>query len=157
MCDEDWDSVDAKLLCREMGFEDGIAETGSALGVEQNPNSEPTKAFSRFNCEGNEKGLMQCDHQTLNTKCQAMNRASAICYDKHVTDVDMSKFLTVFYITGHNVCIGKIIVAYQPIKNIIKILTLRKHAYSNILKILPPTKENFQIKILIFFKFLLKP
>ena len=28
---------------------------------------------------------------------------------------------------------------------------LRKHAYSNILKILPPKTENFQIKNLIFF------
>ena len=28
---------------------------------------------------------------------------------------------------------------------------LRKHAYSNILKILPPETESFQIKILIFF------
>ena len=34
--------------------------------------------------------------------------------------------------------------------------TLRKHAYSNILKFLPPKTENFQIKILIFFIFLLK-
>ena len=30
-------------------------------------------------------------------------------------------------------------------------LSLRKHAYSNILKILQPKKENFQIKILVFF------
>ena len=29
--------------------------------------------------------------------------------------------------------------------------SLRKHAYSNILKSLPPKNENFQIKILIFF------
>ena len=29
--------------------------------------------------------------------------------------------------------------------------TLRKQAYSNILKILPPKTENFQIKILVFF------
>ena len=35
-------------------------------------------------------------------------------------------------------------------------LALRKHAYSNILKILPQENENFQIKILIFFIFLLK-
>ena len=34
--------------------------------------------------------------------------------------------------------------------------TLRKHAYSNILKSLPPKNENFQIKILIFFIILLK-
>ena len=31
------------------------------------------------------------------------------------------------------------------------ISTLRKHAYSNILKISPPKTESFQIKILIFF------
>ena len=34
--------------------------------------------------------------------------------------------------------------------------SLRKHAYSNIVKNLPPKNENFQIKILIFFIFLLK-
>ena len=34
--------------------------------------------------------------------------------------------------------------------------TLRKHAYSNILKILPPKAESFQRKILIFFIYLLK-
>ena len=34
--------------------------------------------------------------------------------------------------------------------------SLRKHAYSNILKIWPPKTENFQIKILILFLFLLK-
>ena len=38
----------------------------------------------------------------------------------------------------------------------IYIYTLRKRAYSNILKILPPKNEKFQIKILIFFIFLLK-
>ena len=37
-------------------------------------------------------------------------------------------------------------------KNLIRaIVALRKHAYSNILKILPPKNENFQIKILILF------
>ena len=33
---------------------------------------------------------------------------------------------------------------------------LRKHAYSNILKFLPPNNESFQIKSLMFFIFLLK-
>ena len=46
------------------------------------------------------------------------------------------------------------------IENVLKIkksalaFALRKHAYSNILKILPPKTENFQIKILIFFFFI---
>ena len=35
-------------------------------------------------------------------------------------------------------------------------MPLQKQAFSNMLKILPPKYENFQIKILIFFKFLLK-
>ena len=34
-------------------------------------------------------------------------------------------------------------------------IPLRKHSYSNILKSLQPKKEIFQIKILIFFIFLL--
>ena len=36
------------------------------------------------------------------------------------------------------------------------IFPLRKHTYSNILKISPPKTESFQIKILIFFIYLLK-
>ena len=35
------------------------------------------------------------------------------------------------------------------------VLSLRKHTYSNILKISPPKTESLQIKILIFFIFLL--
>ena len=36
---------------------------------------------------------------------------------------------------------------------LLKIKSLRKQAYSNILKILPPKNEKLQIKILIFFLF----
>ena len=39
------------------------------------------------------------------------------------------------------------------IKRTIVFFPLRKHAYSNILKILPPKTESFQIKILIFFSY----
>ena len=42
------------------------------------------------------------------------------------------------------------------LKLLMFILTLRTHAYSNILKMSPPKTENFQIKILIFFIFLLQ-
>ena len=35
-------------------------------------------------------------------------------------------------------------------------ISLRKHDYSNMLKISPPKTKSFQIKILIFFIFLLK-
>ena len=45
---------------------------------------------------------------------------------------------------------------YSLVENALPRITLRKHAYSNILKILPPKNENFQIKILLFFIFLPK-
>ena len=43
-------------------------------------------------------------------------------------------------------------------QNLIRVLqsAVRKQAYSNILKILPPKSGNFQIKILLFFIFLLE-
>ena len=56
--------------------------------------------------------------------------------------------------------ISDIMLCWQLLHNGIKssqfMLNYEKKAYSNILKILPPKNENFQIKILIFFKFLLK-
>ena len=36
--------------------------------------------------------------------------------------------------------------SYVPFAAVASLLPLRKHAYSNILKILPPKNENFQIK-----------
>ena len=49
------------------------------------------------------------------------------------------------YITGSRVSSG-----------LIYAFALRKHAFTNILKISPPKTQSFQIKILIFFIFLLK-
>ena len=46
--------------------------------------------------------------------------------------------------------------AWNIVINFISVISLQKHAYSNILKILPPNNKNFQIKILIFFIYLLK-
>ena len=54
------------------------------------------------------------------------------------------------------VSFGTIWGLYVVIMPFLRYLSLRKHAYSNILKMLPPTNENIQIKILIFFIFLLK-
>ena len=46
----------------------------------------------------------------------------------------------------------------QTDQSLLGVLSLRKHTYSNILKISPPEKqtESFQLKILIFFIFLFK-
>lgn len=97
VCDDEWDDRDARVLCTEMGFKDGIAETGSVLGTEQNPNAEPNKAFTQFGCMGNEEILEHCPNNTLTTKCQAMNRASAICYNQSVINVNQSELNSRFF------------------------------------------------------------
>ncbi|XP_060571753.1 deleted in malignant brain tumors 1 protein-like isoform X2 [Ruditapes philippinarum] len=89
VCDQDWDNVDAKVLCREMGMVDGLALCCSTLGVDQS-DSSPNKAFTSFNCEGPEKSLLKCTKQDLRTKCASEHRASAICYNTSVSEVDMS-------------------------------------------------------------------
>ena len=47
-------------------------------------------------------------------------------------------------------------ISAQESKQEVTKASLRKHAYSSVLKILPPKNESFQIKFLIFFMFLLK-
>ena len=51
---------------------------------------------------------------------------------------------------------SKVLASNITISTCLKIVALRKHAYTTILNILPPKIEKFQIKILIFFIFLHK-
>ena len=67
------------------------------------------------------------------------------------------------YVSNFQICdksglIVMYVTRYGPLdaKNVSSSISLRKHTCLNILKILQPEKENFQIKILIFFIFLLK-
>ncbi|WAR00368.1 LOW QUALITY PROTEIN: DMBT1-like protein, partial [Mya arenaria] len=89
VCDQDWDHLEAKVVCREMGFVDGIAKCCSTLGVDQS-SSSPNKAFTQFQCTSLEKRLINCTHVTMQTKCAPEHRASAICYDKPLSEVDRS-------------------------------------------------------------------
>lgn len=95
VCDQEWDNVDAKVLCKEMGFPDGLALCCSKLGMEQS-DSSPNRAFTSFNCKGHEKSLSLCPKSEMNTKCDAAKRASAICYDTPISQVNMSEFLCLY-------------------------------------------------------------
>lgn len=90
VCDQGWDDRDARVLCHDMGFQDGVAMCCSKLGVDQS-DSSPNKAFTQFKCLGHEQNLFQCPNTTLRTKCASEHRASAICYHKPQSQVDMGK------------------------------------------------------------------
>ena len=74
---------------------------------------------------------------------------------KHIGGYQLECHDEVLSMSTYNICYqGEI--QGKVVPNIILTITsphlsLRKQAYSNILKILPPKNENFQIKILIFF------
>lgn len=96
VCDEDWTDVAAKVLCKELGHVDGRALSGSVLG-KMRTDSVSNRAFKNFQCQGNEPNLINCTKVPINTKCDTLKRASAICYDKPLAQVNNSKYVIVIY------------------------------------------------------------
>ena len=80
VCDQGWDDVDAKVLCLEMGFKDGLSLCCSELGVDQS-DSVSSKGYTNVQCQGNEKKLSLCPCTETRGRCASDRRASAICYD----------------------------------------------------------------------------
>ena len=70
------------------------------------------------------------------------------------TRVRMMEFAKMFLGVLH--VIAPVLAIWDSSAQWVSQISLRKHAYSNILKILQPEKEKNQIKILIFFLFLFK-
>ncbi|XP_033749618.1 deleted in malignant brain tumors 1 protein-like isoform X1 [Pecten maximus] len=89
VCDDEWGYSDAKVVCRQLGYKDAMYLRGSKLG-KMSTDSLANKALTRFKCRGSEKELLNCTHAPITTKCNTMNRAAAICYNKSKSDVDMS-------------------------------------------------------------------
>ncbi|XP_052276945.1 deleted in malignant brain tumors 1 protein-like isoform X3 [Dreissena polymorpha] len=89
VCDQDWDPMEAHVVCREMGYTSGFSQCCSILGVDQSMTG-PNKAYTQFACKGMETNLLDCPHVTLKTKCAPEHRASAICYHQPLAKVDRS-------------------------------------------------------------------
>merc|ERR1712013_784650 len=62
VCDDDWDSRDARVACRQLGFTDGTKTTSSYFG------SVPSHfAMDDVNCSGNEEALQECGYNKSTT------------------------------------------------------------------------------------------
>ena len=57
ICDNGWDDIDATVVCRELGFLDGITSMESQLGSDSLP-----VWLSQVGCLGNESKLSHCMH-----------------------------------------------------------------------------------------------
>ena len=81
VCDTDFDDVDARVVCREMGYIDGKSICCSAYGQQLGAQKADDNSLDWYslNCDGNEASLLECKMQT---GCQSRLYVSVICRDK---------------------------------------------------------------------------
>ena len=76
VCDDGWDTADATVVCRQLGFYSSVRAYGSArYGQGTGP-----ILLSRLSCIGNEPNLTDCNQSSVGTKnCTHSDDASVVC------------------------------------------------------------------------------
>ena len=78
MCPENWDVIDAAVVCRQLGFPTVIAApVGAHFG-----NTSGSGVMRNVQCDGSESTLLQCIHETVDDihNClETDGAAEAIC------------------------------------------------------------------------------
>ena len=76
VCDDGWNTADATVVCRQLGFHSTVRAYGSAL---YGRGSGPIW-LSRLSCYRNESSLFECGQLSAKTKnCTHSDDASIIC------------------------------------------------------------------------------
>ena len=76
VCDEGFDDITAKIVCRELGFVDGYSICCSAYGKVY----EDMLANYTLRCSGNEDSIQDCLREE---RCNSSYYASAVCFSSH--------------------------------------------------------------------------
>ena len=76
VCDDGWDTADANVVCRQLGFHSSVRAYRSAhYGQGTGP-----IWLSRLSCIGNEPNLINCSQLSVGTKnCTHSDDASVYC------------------------------------------------------------------------------
>ena len=76
VCDDGWDTADATVVCRQLGFYSSVRAYGSAsYGQGTGP-----IWLSRLSCFGNESNLFECAQLNISTKnCTHSDDAAVQC------------------------------------------------------------------------------
>ena len=74
VCDDHWDLTDAKVVCRQLGFEGAlVAAMSSAFGGKK-------VWLSNVRCAGNETSIAECDHSKWGKGyCRSRKNAGVVC------------------------------------------------------------------------------
>ena len=92
VCDDGWDTADATVVCRQLGFYSSVRAYRSA---HYGPGTGPIW-LSKLSCIGNEPKLTNCSQLSVATKnCTHSDDASVICYGnrRKLTSVYVSVFI----------------------------------------------------------------
>lgn len=74
ICNFLWDSRDASVFCRDLGYADGIEIEGGQFG-----NPDDMLWFTRVGCLGEEDELMKCDHSGFNSSGKVESTYERLC------------------------------------------------------------------------------
>ena len=75
VCDDGWDTADATVVCRQLGFY-SLARTYGSANAGQGP-----IWLSRLFCFGNESSLFECGQLSVGTKnCTHFDDAAVYCH-----------------------------------------------------------------------------
>ena len=90
VCDDGWDTADATVVCRQLGFYSSVRAYGSAhYGQGTGP-----ILLNRLSCFGNESSLFKCGLLNLGTKiCTHSDDAGVQCAYRYYYDTIRRKYL----------------------------------------------------------------
>ena len=79
ICDNGWDINDAKVVCRQLGYNDASNATKRAFFGE---GTTQKIWFQDLECRGNEGSLFQCDHKGVGKhNCDHTMDAGVVCFN----------------------------------------------------------------------------
>ena len=81
ICDDEWDFLDARVVCRQLGYPDTVA----ALGFAQYGEGTVPVLLDNVNCVGNESNLFKCAHNRFGIHdCEHLKGAAVECWGTYV-------------------------------------------------------------------------
>ena len=81
ICDDEWDFLDARVVCRQLGYPDTVAALGSA----QYGEGTAPILLDNVNCVGNESNLFKCGHNGFGIHdCEHSKDAAVECWGTYV-------------------------------------------------------------------------
>ena len=100
VCDDGWDTADATVVCRQLGFYSSVRAYGSAYyGQGTGP-----ILLNRLSCFGNESSLFKCGVLNVGTKnCTHSDDATVQCGYRYYHDRIRRKYLVNSYLTLQNI------------------------------------------------------